>query len=163
MTAGSVVFRGADWAGVAPSGIAVAYHTRQLGPAGLREDLAVMSLTIDPHVGGWHRFTTGKAVGWVLALDPNVARVYLLHQIESTRRGHGSAIVWAIAEWADHERLDGGAVCEVGILEHLLRPHGWERGPAMRALDTDPGPLAAAGMVIARRRTPTIRGRRRWD
>jgi hypothetical protein len=72
---------------------------------------------------GWDTFATSHATGWVMQWPHR--RGYLLHWIESRKRPHGTAVLWAICEWADEMGLTGYLTCEPKLTKFYERA-GWE-------------------------------------
>lgn len=67
--------------------------------------------------GWWTRFSTSHANAMIWRRHPPDDE-YLLHDITSTRRGHGRAIMTALNHWADHHHLNGTLVCEPALVTY---------------------------------------------
>lgn len=72
---------------------------------------------------GWHHFSTGSADAYV-CVNPMAPGTYLLHQLDSAERGHGTAIMNAIGEWADENMYHGTLVCDLATVGFYAR-FGW--------------------------------------
>ena len=70
----------------------------------------------------WWRFTTGEANGYVAWWPEKDS--FLLHWIESHRKGDGTRVLEAIGRWADEHGLDGKLICTVDTVPFYSRL-GW--------------------------------------
>lgn len=85
-------------------------------PAPINDPVAL----VDPDK--WDVFKNEHAVAYVKQRDDH----YLLHWIESTEPGHGSACLAAINEWADEMGYDGRLICTAELVA-FYAPWGWVR------------------------------------
>lgn len=94
-------------------------------------DLPLMGveLTREPYngdglPGDWYIFRTPEAVAEVAVF--NEPDRFLLHWIQSRRKGHGTILLDAIGHWADFNRLPGKLSCPDDTCPFYAR-RGWVR------------------------------------